>query len=94
MNVDRDLVLHIAQLAKLELQESEIELFVKQLGDILQYIEQLNEASGTAEPFSFSFFLPSSTRPDIARESLTVEEALKNAPERYKQFFKVPKIIP
>lgn len=94
MNVDRNLVLHIAQLAKLELQESEIELFVKQLGDILQYIEQLNEASGTAEPFSFSFFLPSSTRPDIAGESLTVEEALKNAPERYKQFFKVPKIIP
>jgi aspartyl-tRNA(Asn)/glutamyl-tRNA(Gln) amidotransferase subunit C len=76
MNVDRDLVLHIAQLAKLELQESEIELFVKQLGDILQYIEQLNEASGTAEPFSFSFFLPSSTRPDIAGESLTAEEAL------------------
>ncbi len=94
MNIDRDLVLHIAQLAKLELQESEIELFVKQLGDILQYIEQLNEASGTAETFSFSFFLPSSTRPDIAGESLTVEEALKNAPERYKQFFKVPKIIP
>ena len=94
MNVDRDLVLHIAQLAKLELQESEIELFVKQLGDIFQYIEQLNEASETAEPFSFSFFLPPSTRPDIAGESLSVEEALKNAPERYKQFFKVPKIIP
>jgi aspartyl-tRNA(Asn)/glutamyl-tRNA(Gln) amidotransferase subunit C len=94
MNVDRDLVLHIAYLAKLELQESEVELFVKQLGDILQYIEQLNEASGTAEPFSFSFFLPSVTRPDIAGESLSVEEALKNAPERYKQFFKVPKIIP
>ncbi|MCI0445864.1 Asp-tRNA(Asn)/Glu-tRNA(Gln) amidotransferase subunit GatC [bacterium] len=94
MNVDRDMVLHIAQLAKLELQESEIDLFVKQLGDILQYIEQLNEASGTADPFSFSFFLPSVTRPDIAGESLSVEEALKNAPERYKQFFKVPKIIP
>jgi aspartyl-tRNA(Asn)/glutamyl-tRNA(Gln) amidotransferase subunit C len=94
MNVDRDLVLHIAQLAKLELQESEVELFVKQLGDILQYIEQLNEASETAEPFSFSFFLPSFTRPDITGESLSVEEALKNAPERYKQFFKVPKIIP
>ena len=94
MNVDRDLVLHIAQLAKLELQESEIELFVKQLGDILHYIEKLNEADATAEPFSFNFFLSSFTRPDIAGESLRVEEALKNAPERYKQFFKVPKIIP
>jgi aspartyl-tRNA(Asn)/glutamyl-tRNA(Gln) amidotransferase subunit C len=94
MNVDRDLVLHIAQLAKLELQESEVELFVKQLGEILHYIEQLNEAGDAAEPFSFNFFLPSITRPDIAGESLSVEEALKNAPERYKQFFKVPKIIP
>jgi aspartyl-tRNA(Asn)/glutamyl-tRNA(Gln) amidotransferase subunit C len=94
MNVDRNLVLHIAQLAKLELQESEIEVFVKQLGDILHYIEQLNQAGDAAEPFSFNFFLPSITRPDVAGESLTVEEALKNAPERYKQFFKVPKIIP
>jgi aspartyl-tRNA(Asn)/glutamyl-tRNA(Gln) amidotransferase subunit C len=94
MNVDRDLVMHIAQLAKLELQESEVELFVKQLGDILHYIEKLNEAGESAEPFSFNFFLPSITRPDIAGESLSVEEALKNAPDRYKQFFKVPKIIP
>lgn len=94
MNVDRDLVLHIAHLAKLELQESEVELFVKQLGEILHYIEQLNEAGDAVEPFSFNFFLPSITRTDIAGESLKVEEALKNAPERYKQFFKVPKIIP
>jgi aspartyl-tRNA(Asn)/glutamyl-tRNA(Gln) amidotransferase subunit C len=94
MTVDRDLVLHIAELARLELQESEVELFVKQLGEILHYIEQINEAGDAAEPFSFNFFLPSIARPDIAGDSLAVEEALKNAPERYKQFFKVPKIIP
>jgi aspartyl-tRNA(Asn)/glutamyl-tRNA(Gln) amidotransferase subunit C len=94
MTVDRNLVEHIAHLAKLELQESEVEVFVKQLGEILHYIEQLNEAGDAAEPFSFNFFLPSITRPDVAGESLTAEEALKNAPERYKQFFKVPKTIP
>ncbi len=94
MNVDKDLVLHIARLAHLELQESEIELFVKQLGDILHYIDKLNEAGQAAEPFSFSAFLPSITRSDIPGESLPVDEVLKNAPESFKQFFKVPKVIP
>lgn len=94
MNIDKDIVLHIAKLAHLELGDHEVEAFTKQLGDILHYIEKLNEMKQPAEPFSFSRFLPSVARADGVLPSLNVDEALKNAPERVKQFFKVPRILP
>lgn len=94
MKIDRELVLYIAKLAHLQLQEPEIELFSKQLQDILQYIEKLSEVRQPADPFSFSHFLPSVTRADVPLPSLPVSEALQNAPEKAKQFFRVPRIIP
>ena len=94
MKIDRDLVLHVARLAHLELRDAEVELFTKQLQDILTYIEKLNEVTQPAEPFSFDQFLPSLMRPDLSLASLPVAEALRNAPDHVKQFFKVPRIIP
>jgi aspartyl-tRNA(Asn)/glutamyl-tRNA(Gln) amidotransferase subunit C len=94
MKIDRDVVLEIAKLARIELREEELDLFVHQLQDILQYIEKLNEVKQPAEPFSFRNVLPSALRPDEVLPSLYVEEALRNAPKRVKRFFKVPRIIP
>jgi aspartyl-tRNA(Asn)/glutamyl-tRNA(Gln) amidotransferase subunit C len=94
MKIDKELVLHIGKLAHLELSEAEQELFAKQLQDILQYIEKLNEVKQPADPFAFGDFLKSVTRSDSPLPCLSVEEALKNAPERVRNFFKVPRIIP
>ena len=94
MKIDRELVLHIAKLAHMDLEESEVDLFTRQLGDILEYVEQLGEVKQPAEPFSFGSFLSPRTRPDERIPSLPVEEALRNAPDRVRQFFKVPRILP
>lgn len=94
MKIDRDLVLEIARLARIELKEDELDLFARQLEEILQYIEKLNQVKQPAEPFSFSNVLPFASRRDAVLPSLPVEEALRNAPERVKRFFKVPRIIP
>lgn len=94
MKIDRDVVLHIAKLARLELTDGEVELFSKQLGDILQYIDQLKNIDQPAEPFSFSKFLPSATRPDERQPSLSADDALRNAPDAVKHFFRVPRILP
>ena len=94
MKIDKELVLGVARLAHLELNEAEAELFTKQLADILHYIEKLNEVNEAAEPFSFNTFLPSVTREDVPVPCLPVEEALQNAPEKVKRFFKVPRILP
>jgi aspartyl-tRNA(Asn)/glutamyl-tRNA(Gln) amidotransferase subunit C len=94
MKVDKDVVLHIAKLAHLELEENEVEPLTRQLQDILQYIEKLKEVGESADPFSYDFLQVSGLRPDQLVPSLPVEEALKNAPEHVRNFFKVPRILP
>ena len=94
MKVDRDLVLHIATLARIELSEEEVETFTIQLGSILGYVEKLKEVQDRAEPYSSSDFLEANTRPDEPEPSLPTEEALKNAPDKKKNLYRVPRIIP
>ena len=94
MKVDRDLVLQIAKLANIELTDEEIELFTSQLGNILQYVEKLNEESELAEPFVFRELLSLPLRDDIPELSLPIEESLRNAPDQRKNLFRVPRIIP
>jgi aspartyl-tRNA(Asn)/glutamyl-tRNA(Gln) amidotransferase subunit C len=94
MKIDRELVLHVAKLAHVELSEQETVLFAEQLQKILDYIEKLNEVKQSAEPFSFASAFPSSVRSDAVLPSLPVEDALKNAPDRVKRFFRVPRILP
>ena len=94
MNVDHDLVLHIAKLARIELTETETETFSSQLGAILEYIEKLNEVREDAEPFTFGELFQGSLRPDSPAPSLPVEASLRNAPDRKKNLFRVPRIIP
>lgn len=94
MKVDRDLVLQIAKLAHIELTDEEVDLFTSQLGSILQYVEKLNEESEQAEPFVFSELLSLPFREDVVTPSLPIDESLQNAPDRKKNFFRVPRIIP
>jgi aspartyl-tRNA(Asn)/glutamyl-tRNA(Gln) amidotransferase subunit C len=94
LQVDRKLVLHIADLAHLQLTEDEVKTFARQLQQILQYIEKLNEVTETSSPFSFGKYLESRMRSDTVEPSLSTEDALRNAPESVKRLFKVPKILP
>ncbi len=94
MAVSRQEVEHIANLARLSLSEEEIELYQSQLSKILDYIEQLSELDTTdVEPTSHVVNLRNVFREDEPGAPLTVEEALSNAPDRWKNFYRVPKII-
>lgn len=94
MQIDREVVLQIAALARIELRESEIDLFTRQLAAILDYMEKLKNVEHPAEPFLPAEALEPIVRADVLQPSLSVEEALRNAPDRVKQFFRVPRIIP
>jgi aspartyl-tRNA(Asn)/glutamyl-tRNA(Gln) amidotransferase subunit C len=85
---------HIALLARLELSEEEKDLFSRQLGSIIQYIEKLNELdTESVEPTAHILPLHNVFREDAVQPSLPREMALQNAPERNEQFYRVPKII-
>lgn len=87
-------VSHVAKLANLPLTPEEKEKFGKQLGDILSYIEKLNEVDTNGiKPTSQVTGLENVTREDTASPSLSQDEALKNAKEKHSGFFKVKAIF-
>ena len=95
MSIDKKLVKHVALLSRLELDEKESDLYSKQLDSILSYISKLNEIdTKTVPPTSHPLdTLKNIFRKDILKESLDVEAALKNAPSKEGDFFKVPQVI-
>ena len=89
-NVER-----IAALAHLDLTEDETELFTRQLAQILEYAERLQEVDTDAVTVTWHpGTTVSSLRPDVLRPSLTREDALANAPDATPDgLFRVPKVI-
>lgn len=90
---DKD-VQHIEALSMLKLQENEGRLFKAQLNDILLYIEKLSELdTRDIEPTSHVIPLTNVFREDDLTPSLIQAQALHNAPDTLKGFYRVPKII-
>lgn len=85
---------YIAKLARLALTEEEKIRFQKELEKILDYIDQLKKVDTTGvPPMTHAVPMSNVLRKDEVKPSLSVEEALANAPERYGNFFKVPKVV-
>ena len=88
-------VREIATLARLRLSPEEIERMTHELDDILGYIETVkNLDTGDAEPMTHAVPFDCPQRPDDPKPTLTVDEALQNAPRRHDAFFEVPRIVP
>jgi aspartyl-tRNA(Asn)/glutamyl-tRNA(Gln) amidotransferase subunit C len=86
----------VAALASLELSDSEIELFAKQLGDILEYANQVQNIDTTGVPPTATVVTRhSADRADAIVASLDRADALANAPDASLQagLFKVPRVI-
>jgi aspartyl-tRNA(Asn)/glutamyl-tRNA(Gln) amidotransferase subunit C len=90
-NIDRDQLLHVARLARLELREEEVERLGAQLNDILAAVSKVSELDlSDVPPTSHPLDVVNVWADDEPRPSLPVEEALANAPEREGHYFKVP----
>ena len=92
----RDQVAAIAALANLELEASELELFARQLTDILAYADEVQQVDTTGVPPTASVVTRHvSDRPDDVRPSLDRTEALANAPDAAPEtgLFRVPRVI-
>jgi aspartyl-tRNA(Asn)/glutamyl-tRNA(Gln) amidotransferase subunit C len=87
---------HVAMLARLELDEAEIELFARQLGEILDYAVQVQQIDTTGVPPTASVVTGhAADRPDEVVPSLDRRAALGNAPDAApdRGLFKVPRVI-
>jgi aspartyl-tRNA(Asn)/glutamyl-tRNA(Gln) amidotransferase subunit C len=85
---------YVAHLARIALTPDEEKKLATQLGGILGYIEKLKELNVTnVEPTAHAVPMVNVTRADEIRESLSHEDALRNAPRQATGLFIVPKIV-
>lgn len=94
MKINKEDVEHVANLARLELTESDITTFVAQVGDILEHVDSLKKVDtqgvvGTSHAIS----LTNAFREDEVSEPANRDVSLANAPESEDGCFVVPKII-
>lgn len=94
MKIDRTVVDKLAYLAKLEFDEKGKEEIINDLNRILSQIEKLNEVDTTnVEPLIYMTDEVNVLREDEVKQDITQKDALKNAPKKDSDYFKVPKVI-
>ena len=94
MKITLQQVKYIADLARLEFNERELEAFTQHLDNILTYFDKLKEVDTAAvKPTSHAITVRNVFREDQVTESIPRDFCLNNAPEEESDYFRVPKII-
>ncbi len=92
MIITQEEVRHIALLSRLHLSDEEVQTYTTHLGDILQYVEKLKELNvDRVEPTSHAIPMFNVMRDDLVEESLSKQDALRNAPDLADPYYRVPK---
>jgi len=94
MSVTKKDVNYVADLAQLQLSEEETESLVNDMNQILDHMKTLEELdTSDVEPLEHVIDLEYRLRDDKAKEPLSHEDALKNAPDADTDYFRVPRVI-
>jgi aspartyl-tRNA(Asn)/glutamyl-tRNA(Gln) amidotransferase subunit C len=94
MSVDAATVRRIAHLARISLEEGEIEQLKAELNAILRFVEQLSEVDVTGvEPMTSVTPMKMKLRKDSVTDGGIAEEIVKNAPATEDHYFLVPKVV-
>jgi aspartyl-tRNA(Asn)/glutamyl-tRNA(Gln) amidotransferase subunit C len=94
MSLDADTVRRIAKLARIRVEEAEIDRLQGELNGILGWIEQLSEVDvAGVQPLTGGAQIALRLREDAVTDGLIAESILANAPDRVGAFFTVPKVV-
>ena len=94
MKISKEELLHIAKLSDLEIKENEIDEYLKNLEDILNYTEtidkidvsKLDETIGATEDYNVF-------RKDEVKQCDNIDQMMENGPEVDRNMFKIPKVL-
>ncbi|RZK78949.1 MAG: Asp-tRNA(Asn)/Glu-tRNA(Gln) amidotransferase subunit GatC [Pedobacter sp.] len=94
MIIDQQTIAKVANLARIEIQENDVEDLISDMNKILTFMEKLNELNtdGVA-PLIYMNTDENVWREDVVNQIISVEDGLKNAAVHNESFFLVPKII-
>ena len=94
MKITREHLDKIAHLARLELSEKDAEKMMQDMTAIIDWMEKLNEVdTKSVEPLTTMSYEVNSLREDEVKPHLNHEAALKNAPKKDLDYFRVPKVL-
>lgn len=94
MKIDRELLDKIAHLSRLEFDEKDAEKMMADMTNIVNWVDKLNEVDTTGvEPLTTMSHEINVMREDEVKPHLPHDLALKNAPKKDADFFRVPKVI-
>jgi len=94
MKITAQEVQKVAELARLDLDDSQVDHLAEQLAAILEYMDKLSEVdTSDIDPTAHAIELTNAFREDAVHEHLDREKSLANAPQSEEGSFVVPKII-
>jgi len=94
MSIDKDTVKHISKLARISLDEKNIDNLSKDLTSIMKFIENLNKLNtDKTAPLTSIINASLKSRKDEVKDGKIRDQILKNSPEKNDEFFVVPKVI-
>lgn len=94
MSINKETLKKIAHLARLEFDKKSEERMLKDLNNMLSFVEKLQELNtDNVEPLQSMTFESNQLREDKVKEHLSRKDGLKNAPKKDAEYFRVPKVI-
>ena len=94
MKITEETVDHITHLARLEFIGDKKQAIQQDMEMILTFMEKLNEVNTDAvEPLIFMNTEVNKLREDVAVDTITQEEGLRNAPKKDSDYFRIPKVL-
>lgn len=94
MEIDNKTVDRIATLAKLQFDDNKKEEIKNDLNRMLAFVDKINEVNTDGvEPLVHMNNEINVLREDVVKVTITQEEALKNAPQKDSDYFKIPKVL-
>ncbi len=94
MDIKDELIDHIAHLARLSFKGEDKEAIKKDMKNITDFMSKLDELNtDQVEPLVFMSDSLNVLREDIPKQTITHEEALRNAPKKDSDYFRIPKVL-
>ena len=94
MKISDELVQHIAHLARLEFEGDDLNQIKGDMSKIIGFMDKLSELdTENVEPLIFMTDQVNVLREDKSERKFTSEDALKNAPKRDSDYFRIPKVL-
>jgi aspartyl-tRNA(Asn)/glutamyl-tRNA(Gln) amidotransferase subunit C len=94
MKISEEIVDHIAHLARLEFEGDKKRAILNDMENIISFMDKLSEVdTDNVEPLIFMNEEYNKLREDVAKVTVTQDEALKNAPKKDSDYFRIPKVL-